>query len=151
MNTTLKNLIDKQAQVRKEMQEHGEAALKEAFKAFFEENPSCRSVRWRQYTPYFNDGETCTFGVHEAYVKMNDEDNDSGDYGDGFDSYSDWAHKNGRYKEFPEAAIQAFKKASDAADELVGCEKKLFEMVFGDHVQVTATGEGFEIEEYEHD
>lgn len=151
MSTTLKNLVEKQAQVRKEMQEHGKAALHEAFKEFFEQNPSCRAIRWRQYTPYFNDGDTCTFSVHEAYVRMNDdEDDDSGAYDDGFDSYSDWAHKNGRYDK-PEAYIEAFKKASRDADELVGCDEKLFQMVFGDHVKITATAEGFEIDEYDHD
>ena len=25
-------------------------------------------VQWRQYTPYFNDGETCVFSVHEPEI-----------------------------------------------------------------------------------
>ena len=37
----------------------------ELFKSFFEENPEINSVQWTQYTPYFNDGEECVFGVND--------------------------------------------------------------------------------------
>lgn len=153
MSTTLKSLIEKQAQIRKEMQEHGKTALKDAFKVFFDENPTCEAIRWRQYTPYFNDGEACTFSIREAYVRMRgaDEDDDSGDYDDGFDNYSSYYAEKGRYNNLSQEQIEAWKKAGNDADELVGCDKDLFQMTFGDHVKVTATREGFEVEEYDHD
>lgn len=151
MNTTLKNLIAKQEQVRKEMQEHGKTALKEAFKTFFDENPTCEAVRWRQYTPYFNDGEACTFSIREAYVRMEGINLDNGDYNDSFDNYSSYYADKGEYDDLSQEQIAAWRKAGDEADELVGCDKDLFQMTFGDHVKVTATRDGFEIDEYDHD
>lgn len=151
MSTTLKSLIEKQEQIRKEMQEHGKTALKEAFKAFFDENPTCDAVRWRQYTPYFNDGEACTFRVGEAYVRMKNVELDlesMSDYGDDFDNYSSYYAEKGEYDDLTQEQIEAWKKAGNDADEIVGgCDEELFKMTFGDHVKVTATREGFEIDE----
>ena len=31
--------------------------------------PEIAALRWRQYTPYFNDGEPCTFSVNDLYAK----------------------------------------------------------------------------------
>lgn len=151
MGTTLQNLIEKQAQIRKEMQEHGKAALKEAFKVFFDENPTCEAIRWRQYTPYFNDGEACVFRVGEAYVRMEGIESADGDYSDGFDNYSSYWAEKGHYDDYTEEQLAAWEKAGNDGDDLVGCDQELFKMTFGDHVKVTATREGFEVEEYDHD
>ncbi len=35
----------------------------------FDANPTLEAVRWTQYTPYFNDGEPCVFGVNEPYIR----------------------------------------------------------------------------------
>jgi hypothetical protein len=45
----------------------GKKALGEIFSKFFEENPDALYVFWQQYTPYFNDGEQCEFGVGSIY------------------------------------------------------------------------------------
>lgn len=46
------------------------------------------AVRWQQYTPYFNDGDTCEFSIYEPRVKLSEEfgpiDEDSSDYGDDY-------------------------------------------------------------------
>ena len=34
---------------------------------FFKEAPSVGAVVWNQYTPYFNDGEECTFNIYDVY------------------------------------------------------------------------------------
>ena len=49
-------------------QERAKIALREEFKSFFEKFPEVESVRWSQYTPYFNDGEPCEFGVNELTI-----------------------------------------------------------------------------------
>ena len=36
----------------------------ELLTAAFDANPRVKGYVWYQYTPYFNDGEPCTFGVH---------------------------------------------------------------------------------------
>lgn len=151
MATSLKALIAKQAEVKKEIKENGKEALKEAFAAFFDKNPQCKALRWRQYTPYFNDGDSCTFSVRDAEVSMDFTAEDAGDYEDGFDSYSNYYDERGKYADISRESIEAWKKATRDADELVGCDEELFEMVFGDHVEVTATREGFDIDSYDHD
>lgn len=42
----------------------------EFFSEFFNNHPEVESVLWRQYTPYFNDGDTCTFDVHDICVEL---------------------------------------------------------------------------------
>lgn len=39
---------------------------------FFEECPKVQAVVWSQYTPYFNDGDECVFGVNDpCFVTKN--------------------------------------------------------------------------------
>ncbi len=119
--------------------------------------PGVGAVRWRQYTPYFNDGEPCEFGVEDLYVRLgeynpdsewdeDDEDADGGDYDDGFSDawglkyYSD---KGGAA--IPEGLLEALNAYNADAFEDVAREN------FGEHATVTATKAGFEVEYYEHD
>ena len=132
----------------------GEDAVKELFKEFFDKYPRAESITWRQYTPYFNDGDPCYFSVHEMTLEMNegeeetdeetdeevDEDEDE-DYGDGeYDSYSLSRSDN------PD-----LKQMGEDLGELEGIPDDVLEHVFGDHVKVTATRDGFDVTEYSHD
>lgn len=38
-------------------------ALRAALQAFLDKHPERQSIGWSQYTPYFNDGDACVFGV----------------------------------------------------------------------------------------
>jgi hypothetical protein len=105
----------------------------------FESQPSINAVRWKQYTPYFNDGDPCTFRVGENYVQFG-ETTEGGDYDDGF--VGTWETRDNPEKL---AAVEAADEAFSTIPEDVML------VVFGDHVQVTATRDGFEIEEYEHE
>lgn len=130
---------------RKRMQDEGKAALSEALQELFVEHPKLISIRWLQYTPYFNDGETCEFSVNNPYIKFAGLSDEAGDDGDGFDSYSDWQDKQTPYPE-------GFKAADKAVSDIFKLiPDELMLAVFNDHSQVTATREGFEVEEYEHE
>jgi hypothetical protein len=49
--------------------------IEEAVTAFLAENPLVERVYWTQYTPYFNDGDTCYFRVKEpCFSVFGDED-----------------------------------------------------------------------------
>jgi len=131
--------------------EEGEDAIKELFKEFFDKYPRAESIAWRQYTPYFNDGDPCYFSVHEMTLEMNedeeesdedeDEDEDEDDYDDeGYDSYSL------RHSDDP-----ALKQMGEDFMYLEDIPDDVMEHVFGDHVKVTATREGFDVAEYNHD
>lgn len=132
----------------------GEAAVKELFKEFFDANPNVEDVHWTQYTPYFNDGDTCTFSVHEMYVTLgeeegpedgeeSDEDEDDDDDYEEDDELSSWSLSR---SEDPE-----LKKLGEALDVLSDIPEDVLEHVFGDHVRIIATRAGFDVDEYSHD
>lgn len=52
------------------------------------DDPTIVEFGWRQYTPYFNDGEPCTFSVHGTWVRTTaDEDADE-------DELEMWGHRS---------------------------------------------------------
>jgi hypothetical protein len=110
----------------------GEAALKEGLKSFFEANPNIEAVRWTQYTPHFNDGDACVFGVHEPSAQLKGSE----DFQDEYDIR----------KEHPAEA-----KALSELEGLLESAEDVLETVLGDHSRITVTGDKVDIEEYEHD
>jgi hypothetical protein len=134
---------------RKELGEKLQGLTKEAFKELFEACPDIEAVRWRQYTPYFNDGDPCVFRLGDVFMKfVGDTDEESGDYEDGF--ISTWSVK------YSEDLTDEVKKARVAAGAVVSELFRQFDddamlASFGDHVMVTATRDGFDVDEYDHD
>lgn len=145
MGISIATLMQKKADLDAELAAHGKEALSDEFKSFFDSHPECIGLRWTQYTPYFNDGEECVFGVHEFNVKMTNSPPDSGDDGDGFEDAYGWGDNKER------KASEPFKSAAAAARKLQAVGKEVYRIAFGDHVKVTATREGFEVEEYDHE
>lgn len=57
--------------LREQAKEKAKIILKQGMASYFEKHGSLvRCITWRQYTPYFNDGETCEFSVHEPVAIM---------------------------------------------------------------------------------
>lgn len=52
------------------------------FTEIFDKHPTINYFAWTQYSPYFNDGDECTFSRHEinAYRFMEDEDYEEASY-----------------------------------------------------------------------
>lgn len=48
----------------------------EIIKLFFDECPKVQAIIWSQYTPYFNDGDECVFGVNEPNFVTKNFDRD---------------------------------------------------------------------------
>lgn len=151
MSKLFDELHEMRRQYEEKLENEGEAAVKELFKEFFEANPRVESVKWTQYTPYFNDGDTCTFGVNEMYLGLNagpgedDEDaeeQDDDDYEDD-DGMSAWSLSRSENPEM-KALGEALKGLHVIPDDVM-------ESVFGDHVRIIATRNGFDVEEYSHD
>lgn len=138
-NEKLEALKQMKADYLAKMQADGKTAVSAVLSDFFKANPKAEAVRWTQYTPYFNDGDTCEFSVHDPYVKVEGIDDD-GDYDDGF--LSEWDSK------LPADVKDGFKALSS---DLGGIDDVL-ETVFGDHAQVTCARDGsIEVDSYEHD
>lgn len=88
--------------VLKDIGANMEAQLKLAVQDIFDRCPSLSHIVWTQYTPYFNDGETCTFGVHEitAFGPQEDDNHpelDQMGYGEGDNVFS--SHLSNYYYE----------------------------------------------------
>ncbi len=104
----------------------------------FDAHPRLKSFSWRQYTPYFNDGDTCTFSANADYCDVTLSGANEGD--EDIELEEGWS-KDAAEKEICEA-VQAFLGEFDDDD---------FYDMFDDHVKVTVTREGTEVSECEHD
>ena len=65
LKTKFEQLLEDQAELQRKFQEQAQGMFKEITKEFFDKNPGITGVVWTQYTPYFNDGDTCEFSVGE--------------------------------------------------------------------------------------
>lgn len=127
--------------MRAEMREAFGEAIRDGATELFNKYPFLTAFGCTCYTPYFNDGDTCTYSVNSDYplVTFNfpglpGEDNDSG--------YFDDSNPN---KDVAKAAyddVRTFLGSFDTED---------FQSFFGDHIQFVVTRDGVEVEAYEHD
>lgn len=139
----IKAIVEEFNRFYKEFQEKAQGALKEAFKAFFDANPTVKSIRWTQYTPYFNDGDECIFGRNEFFYSLTDSpEGDADEEEDG-----DWKYPSpyNRERTPEDEAVSAFEGL------MAQIPNEVWEQTFGDHCQVIARREGFDTEEYEHE
>jgi hypothetical protein len=87
------SIADKYKNLRSELDKHTAAVhaeikvearkVIEAIGAeFFARNPSVVAIRWTQYTPYWQDGDTCTFSAEDPELQLfaTDEDDDEERY-----------------------------------------------------------------------
>ena len=83
MKEEFKTLQERIEALNVEMQEKSKVLMKEALRDFFEQYDGVvHNLFWKQYTPYFNDGESCEFGVHDVFITLtsdiDDEDLEEG-------------------------------------------------------------------------
>lgn len=108
------------------------------------------SVSWTQYTPYYNDGDPCTFQAHVSNVNINEEDKYEMDW------YT-WKIKyfleDGRFAdEVKGADIEECKIVFDIEKTLNGIPDEFYNELFGDGVKVTVHRSGeIAVEDYDHD
>lgn len=124
------------------------------------DDPTIVEFGWRQYTPYFNDGEPCTFSAHGTWVRTDaDEDADE-------DELEMWGHRTlgkvsgarnpdtGKWEdqpyEGPDEARYDRCKALEKAVEGGHFEHVLLD-AFGDHANITVRRDGIQVEFYDHD
>lgn len=176
LTKSISDLKKLKEEYEKVLREKGQEIMKEAIEAFFKANPKVTGVAWSQYTPHFNDGDPCVFGVNEPGFSVSEvdksdfpahgDDGEGGFYGSyGFSLYDlkdpyyvgkDWAVKHN------EAVKEAMAKARVGADTFADAAKSfratvgvagddLFLAAFGDHVKVLVTPDDITVEEYDHD
>lgn len=146
---------DLASNTRKVLQEK----LKVLFSKFFEAHPQIKTIHWLQYTPYFNDGDECEFGVHEAYftkTEWSDIDCVYGEDDEGLVEFRDhFEYVNGKSTCIPRVCeddptlIMDIKSLVSIINSEVN--EDVIRMMFGDHVWVRAHRDDFEIQDYDHD
>ncbi len=147
--TTLAELAAKKAEVDALMKEHGKTAVANELAAFFAKYPDL-TIRWTQYTPYFNDGDACTFSIHGIYVGKVDEDGDMEDDDTelgGLEFYF-------RHPEYLKDKAWITKELAEdgkKVSELLEGNEDALEAAFGDHMEITANIKGVSADGYDHD
>ncbi len=128
-----KQVKEQMTMLKEQAKKQAEEFFNQGAKNLFSENPDLESFSWHQYTPYFNDGDPCVFSVHTDDVYVNGVN----EYGDTLDGdEEEEANKELLNK------VSSFLQVFDDEDLL---------HLFGDHVSITATKEGIEKTEYNHD
>lgn len=128
------------------MKECAKEAFTDAAKAIFDDNPELMSFSWRQYTPYFNDGDECVFSARTSYPdlvmknQVNPSDNEESEF------YSWKANKKDPSEWTPR------EKAGMAVIAFLGqFDDATYREMFDDHVKVVVSRDGTEVHECEHD
>lgn len=109
--------------VKEQMSSVGEKFFAEKFKKIFSKYSNLEEVVWTAYTPYFNDGEPCTFSSNHEYAEV---------------TFSEDRKEN----EKAEKEIEKFLSQFD--DELMLA-------LFGDEITIAIDKEGITIKECRHD
>lgn len=146
---TLQDIANKQKEINIFIEEHGKQALSDSLKEFLEKYTDVKCIKWKQYSPHFNDGEPCTFSVHdpELFFNKNDEEDEyEGSYCSWRLGYCKKENKKNSSK-ITDEMIKDFENLS----KLICENESVCESVFGDGYEITATKEGIEANEYDHD
>lgn len=138
-------------EVLNKAREEANAIIKEAFsemaKVVFDNNPELKGFRWTQYTPYFNDGDACTFSAGTDYYDiLHPADESNGGYED-----DEWINDPSWWGEYENLQSPLRKADTEIREFFKTFSDDDFLEMFGDHVQVTVTPEGVEVEDHDHD
>lgn len=101
-------------------------------KDLFGRYPGLEQITWTAYTPYFNDGDPCYFRSCHTYASINS------------DECEEFDRENFTEEEADKLEKEIYEFMSKFSDEDM-------ERLFGDHVKVTLTKNGVDVDEYDHD
>lgn len=121
----------------KKLKKEGGEIVRQIIAHFFEQNPQFTGLRWKQYTPYFNDGEACSFSIHAIDCRLSPIDEIEGfDPDEGEEDTS----SNGRWTEDGEYGLKKgpSRTALQKLEKEFSKSQDLLEAAFGDHVSILA-------------
>lgn len=151
--TKLENLKEKVQELNALLKKDLMEALKESVMDIFNDYTDLESFCWTQYTPYFNDGEPCEFCINDYVHSFSYKGISFGDYSSQ-SLYLDWRSKEVNPKIIEVGlTIERYqdleKRIGTFLNSLNSFEKTI-QSSLGEGL-VTATREGFEIEDYDHE
>lgn len=145
------------AQLQNEFKQKCQSVFEKLLADAFNQCPDLGSIGWTQYTPYFNDGDTCEFGVenpiYTSVTNIEELETTNPNYIDEDDlPEGSWGYAG--YGELPHVAglgdaVQIIKRVFEEIPN------STFMDMFGDHVIVwayrTETGIAYATYDFEHD
>lgn len=151
----LQNLTENFESFKQSFIQQARQEFNQVVKEIFDFIPEVSYVVWTQYTPYFNDGDTCEFSVRDIIFTNAPQEELCNVYYEEYDGedesvfvYPCWDSDNDKVR-----LTEEQKKVIDEFTRI--CNSSSFEdvmlLTFGDHVRVVGSREGFEVEGYEHD
>lgn len=112
-----KTLNERVESAREEMRSHAKPLIEASANQLFDLCPEIKSVYWTQYTPYFNDGDSCQFSVHSTCFSLVDDEEEFNPYESSvlfteadLKSAEDRLEDAKLYEQDPEAWKTAYKK-----------------------------------------
>ena len=130
---SLSQLKKRYDEVKKQLEIEGRQAFLEESNDIFKEYPRLESFGWTQYTPYFNDGDECTFGIRSE-VFLN-----------GSDPYEDEEVSN-----LTPTEVDNIRRSVETL--ITALPSQSMKDIFGDHMSVVVYRSGkIDTEEYSHD
>lgn len=136
------------------------------FENFFKENPEVRAIRWTQYTPYFNDGDECIFGVNQPTFFVGLEKDIDYDELEELEEVvfkpGDWIYEKAKTETNDSWYLQTIEKyekqrkglgeSCKSLARLLEENGEVMEQVFGNHVEITVVpGKDPIVEDYDHE
>jgi hypothetical protein len=160
-NEKIEALNAKVAELNKQVREESQRLLNDGFVEVFAKYPKLISFKWHQYTPYFNDGDMCTFRVNPNSLIPDFTDESAEDYDYEYEKKdSELVIVNGKWMSKPRKVSEEKALNNEAFDELYeiidGIDDATMLAVYGDHAEITISKKKdgtlkVEIEETEHD
>lgn len=154
MNEKIEKLKTSFQEAKNKLIEDGKVLFHEALSDVFEKHPKLNSFGWKQYTPYWNDGEPCTFGLGQVEEINGYEDNSydsSPNQDEGGEGYNPWNNISISWKKIvgnPEADSMV-KDLNGFIDQF---PLEVMEALFGDHSSVKIYRNGkVERQNYDHE
>lgn len=128
------------------------------YKYIFDKYPTLESFGWTQYTPYFNDGETCVFYANTDYISVNDEYVDDAKWASEVNvlNWGNWNRELKLYEDRVEEPNPNYDPVlTEASNEITNFlgnfDNDFYLSKFGDHASITVSKDGVDISDYDHD
>ena len=155
----LEGLVQKLEDTKQEMKTEFQTIFKDASADLFDKYSWLQEISWTQFTPYFNDGDSCEFYVNSDF-SINGATIYSGTlYNECwgsilFDEDEDVFEAQKKEYDDSEDRRNEWKNVQDEFEYLIGFlsqNEEIALMLFGDHAKVSIQKSGAYVEELEHD
>lgn len=115
-------MVNKINELKNQLQQEVRALLNKEIMEIFDSDMELKSIAFQAYTPYFNDGDTCYYGVRCDEPIINGTIDA---YEVDWDEYKSWVNRD---------SVQRF---IDLIYKIENCGEDICKTIFGDHVEVT--------------